>query len=58
MKHHAITFAALAALAGWTVSAQAVTEINVWHSMTGALGDRVSNLAAEFPGICGSVCSG
>jgi sn-glycerol 3-phosphate transport system substrate-binding protein len=48
MKHHAITFAALAALAGWTVSAQAVTEINVWHSMTGALGDRVSNLAAEF----------
>ncbi|HUW36176.1 MAG TPA: sn-glycerol-3-phosphate ABC transporter substrate-binding protein UgpB [Rhodocyclaceae bacterium] len=28
--------------------AQAVTDIQFWHSMTGALGDRVSNLAERF----------
>lgn len=29
-------------------SAQAVTEITWWHSMTGALGDRVAGLADQF----------
>lgn len=36
------------ALAGLAGSAQAVTEISWWHSMTGALGDRVSGLAEQF----------
>jgi sn-glycerol 3-phosphate transport system substrate-binding protein len=35
-------------LAGMAVSAQAATEITWWHSMTGALGDRVAGLADQF----------
>lgn len=35
-------------LAGMAASAQAVTEITWWHSMTGALGDRVAGLADQF----------
>jgi len=35
-------------LAGVTASAHAVTEISWWHSMTGALGDRVAGLADQF----------
>jgi sn-glycerol 3-phosphate transport system substrate-binding protein len=36
------------ALFGLSLSAQAVTEVQLWHSMTGALGDRVANLADRF----------
>jgi sn-glycerol 3-phosphate transport system substrate-binding protein len=39
--------AALAALA-FAASAQAQTEIHFWHSMGGALGDKVSELAGKF----------
>ncbi|MEO8838821.1 MAG: sn-glycerol-3-phosphate ABC transporter substrate-binding protein UgpB [Herbaspirillum sp.] len=35
-------------LASVTLSAHAVTEITWWHSMTGALGDRVAGLADQF----------
>jgi sn-glycerol 3-phosphate transport system substrate-binding protein len=38
---------ALALCTGAT-AAQAVTEIQWWHSMTGALGDRVNSLADRF----------
>ena len=38
---------ALLALAA-SGQALAATEIHVWHSMTGALGDRVGNLAERF----------
>lgn len=38
-----------AVVLAWTAApAEAVTEIQFWHSMTGALGDRVSSLAADF----------
>ena len=37
-----------AALFGAAFSASAQTEIQFWHSMTGALGDRVSDLAKRF----------
>ncbi len=37
-----------AALLGFAASAQAVTEIQFWHSMTGALNDRVVNLVTAF----------
>ncbi|MGH8810270.1 MAG: sn-glycerol-3-phosphate ABC transporter substrate-binding protein UgpB, partial [Noviherbaspirillum sp.] len=35
-------------LAMMTASAQAATEITWWHSMTGALGERVAGLADQF----------
>lgn len=35
-------------LASVTLSAHAMTEITWWHSMTGALGDRVAGLADQF----------
>jgi sn-glycerol 3-phosphate transport system substrate-binding protein len=37
-----------AALFGLASSAFAVTEIQWWHSMTGALGDRVNDIAGGF----------
>jgi sn-glycerol 3-phosphate transport system substrate-binding protein len=40
--------AALAALGLTATSAQAQTEIHFWHSMGGALGDKVSELAGKF----------
>ncbi len=39
--------AALALSLGWT-SAHAAVEVQWWHSMTGALGDRLNNLADRF----------
>lgn len=39
---------ALAALALFASNAQAQVEIRFWHSMTGALGDRVNGLADRF----------
>ena len=36
------------ALFGFALTASAQTEIQFWHSMTGALGDRVSDLAKRF----------
>jgi len=42
------TLVAAAALATLTSSAYAVTEISFWHSMTGALNDRVNVMADEF----------
>ncbi len=36
------------ALLALTGQAQAVTEIQWWHSMTGALGDRVNDIAKRF----------
>jgi sn-glycerol 3-phosphate transport system substrate-binding protein len=36
------------ALFGLAAQAQAVTEIQWWHSMTGALNDRVDEIAAKF----------
>jgi len=44
-----IRVAALAAaLGGWGLAAQAQTEILWWHSMGGALGEWVTDLATEF----------
>jgi sn-glycerol 3-phosphate transport system substrate-binding protein len=40
--------AAAVALAVGATSAHAATEIQFWHSMTGALGDRVNSLADRF----------
>jgi sn-glycerol 3-phosphate transport system substrate-binding protein len=40
--------AAALALAGIATSAQAQTEIQLWHSMTGALSDRTTDLAKRF----------
>src|SRR5690606_10861008 len=40
--------AALAALGLASTAAQAQTEIQFWHSMGGALGDKVSELAGKF----------
>ena len=37
-----------AALFGFALTASAQTEIQFWHSMTGALGDRVSDLTKRF----------
>ena len=37
-----------AALVACATAAQAVTEIQWWHSMTGALNDRVNELAKGF----------
>ena len=36
------------ALVAFATSAQAITEVQFWHSMTGALGDRVNDLAKRF----------
>src|SRR5437899_4662963 len=41
-----LTAAALAA--AFVLPAQAVTEIQWWHSMTGALGEQVNNIANGF----------
>ena len=40
--------AAFASASLFAASAQAQTEIQWWHSMTGALGDRVSEIANGF----------
>ena len=40
-------FAAVAA-AGFMVSAHAQTEIQLWHSMTGALGDKLNEMSNKF----------
>lgn len=48
MKLHLKAFTAAAILASMTTSAYAVTEISWWHSMTGALGERVNTMADEF----------
>lgn len=48
MKHHLKAFAATALMATMTTSAYAVTDIAWWHSMTGALGERVNTMADEF----------
>ncbi|MBL8351879.1 MAG: sn-glycerol-3-phosphate ABC transporter substrate-binding protein UgpB [Burkholderiaceae bacterium] len=45
LKFHAAALAALAAIA---MPAQAQTEIQWWHAMTGALGDRVTEMASGF----------
>ena len=37
-----------AALFGFAASAHAVVEIQWWHSMTGALNDRVNDIANGF----------
>ena len=37
-----------AALFAFAASAQAVTEIQFWHSMTGKLGDKVNEIAQKF----------
>ena len=39
---------AAAALAAASMSAQAQTEIQWWHSMSGALGDWVGDIAKDF----------
>ncbi len=39
-----------AALLGLAAQAQAVTEIQWWHAMTGANNDRVNALAKRFTG--------
>ena len=51
MSHALPRFARLSlavALFGVATAAAAQTEIQFWHSMTGALGDRVSDLAKRF----------
>jgi sn-glycerol 3-phosphate transport system substrate-binding protein len=51
MSHSIFRFrrvAAAVALFGLSSSAFAVTEIQWWHSMTGALGDRVNDIANGF----------
>jgi sn-glycerol 3-phosphate transport system substrate-binding protein len=40
--------AAALGFAGIVTSAHAQTEVQLWHSMTGALGDRVTDLAKRF----------
>ena len=42
------TFAAALLAAGCTLTAQAQTEIHWWHSMPGAIGEWVNDLAREF----------
>ena len=48
MKLHLKACAVTALLATLTTPAWAVTEISWWHSMTGALGERVNAMADEF----------
>jgi sn-glycerol 3-phosphate transport system substrate-binding protein len=47
MKRSLLSIVALAT-AAYVVPAQAQTEIQVWHSMTGALGDRVAEMATSY----------
>lgn len=44
-KYFALSLAGLIATLG---TAHAATEINFWHSMVGALGDRVNSMAEQF----------
>lgn len=48
MRLNLKVLAATGLLATMSASAHAVTEIAWWHSMTGALGDRVAGLADQF----------
>ncbi|MFH1043502.1 MAG: sn-glycerol-3-phosphate ABC transporter substrate-binding protein UgpB [Pseudomonadota bacterium] len=48
MKLNKLCFALTAVFALGAGSAQAATEIQWWHSMTGALGDRVNDIADKF----------
>ena len=51
MAHRTKRIASLAvaiALAGAAGAAQAVTEIQWWHSMTGKLNDKVNEIADKF----------
>jgi sn-glycerol 3-phosphate transport system substrate-binding protein len=48
MRLHLKTLAAAGLFATMAASAHAATEITWWHSMTGALGDRVAGLADQF----------
>ena len=48
MQLKALTPAVFAAAALFTLSAQAQTEIQWWHSMTGKLGDKVGEIADKF----------
>jgi sn-glycerol 3-phosphate transport system substrate-binding protein len=47
-KRGLLRAALAAALLGMATQASAVTEIQWWHSMTGALTDRVNDIAAKF----------
>jgi len=49
MRSHRLALAAAALLAAFGASsAQAATEIQFWHSMEGALGDRVNEMVDQF----------
>ena len=48
MSRRFVRVALAVALFGASVAAQAQTEIQWWHSMTGALGDRVNEIANGF----------
>ncbi len=48
MKLRKLCLALFAGCAFGAASAQAATEIQWWHSMTGALGDRVNDIANKF----------
>ena len=48
MKIKKLCLALAAACAFGAGSAQAATELQWWHSMTGALGDRVNDIANKF----------
>ncbi len=48
MKFKRLCLAFVVASAFSAASAQAATEIQWWHSMTGALGDRVNDIANKF----------
>ncbi|MEO6748445.1 MAG: sn-glycerol-3-phosphate ABC transporter substrate-binding protein, partial [Casimicrobiaceae bacterium] len=46
--HRLVRLVAALALAGVATAASAVTEIQWWHSMTGALNTKVDSIAAKF----------
>ena len=48
MSHRLSRFVLAAALFGAAASAQAVTEIQFWHAMTGANNDRINDFAKKF----------
>jgi len=48
MKIRKLTLALAVAFAFGAGSAHAATDIQWWHSMTGALGDRVNEIATKF----------
>ncbi len=48
MRTHPLRAASLAALLCTLGTAHAATDIQFWHSMEGALGERVNELAADF----------